>query len=86
MKYRSFGRTGWQVSEIGFGAWAIGADWGKVVSEEDSLGAIYASLDNGVNLSTQQMCTEMVAANAWLARRSRDIRRGSMWLPKPGGG
>lgn len=49
MKYRSFGRTGWQVSEIGFGAWAIGADWGKVVSEEDSLGAIYASLDNGVN-------------------------------------
>ena len=49
MKYRPFGRTGWQVSEIGFGAWAIGADWGKVVSEEDSLGAIYASLDNGVN-------------------------------------
>ena len=49
MKYRPFGRTGWQVSEIGFGAWAIGADWGKVVSEEDSLGAIHASLDNGVN-------------------------------------
>ncbi len=30
MKYRTFGRTGWQVSEIGFGAWAIGADWGHV--------------------------------------------------------
>lgn len=49
MKYRPFGRTGWQVSEIGFGAWAIGSEWGKVVSEEDALGAIYASLDNGVN-------------------------------------
>jgi aryl-alcohol dehydrogenase-like predicted oxidoreductase len=49
MKYRPFGRTGWQVSEIGFGAWAIGSEWGKVVSEEDALGAIYASLDKGVN-------------------------------------
>jgi len=29
MKYRSFGRTGWQVSEIGFGAWAIGASWAR---------------------------------------------------------
>lgn len=48
MKYRSFGRTGWQVSEIGFGAWAIGSQWGEV-SEEDALGAILASIDNGVN-------------------------------------
>lgn len=30
MKYRVFGRTGWQVSEIGFGAWQIGGDWGAV--------------------------------------------------------
>lgn len=48
MNYRLFGRTGWQVSEIGFGAWAIGAEWGEV-SEEDALGAILASIDHGVN-------------------------------------
>ena len=48
MKYRPFGRTGWKVSEIGFGAWAIGSAWGEV-SEEDALGAILASIDNGVN-------------------------------------
>ena len=48
MNYRPFGRTGWQVSEIGFGAWAIGAEWGEV-SEEDALGAILASIDHGVN-------------------------------------
>lgn len=48
MKYRSFGRTGWQVSEIGFGAWAIGAEWGAV-SEQDAIAALHASLDNGVN-------------------------------------
>lgn len=49
MRYRRFGRTDWEVSEIGFGAWAIGADWGHV-SEADALEALHASLDLGVNL------------------------------------
>ncbi len=48
MKYRSFGRTGWQVSEVSFGAWAIGADWGQV-SEADALDALHASIDHGIN-------------------------------------
>jgi aryl-alcohol dehydrogenase-like predicted oxidoreductase len=48
MKYRDFGRTGWKVSEIGLGAWAIGASWGEV-SDEDALGAILTSIDEGVN-------------------------------------
>jgi len=49
MKYRAFGSTGWEVSEIGFGAWAIGADWGHV-SEVDALQALHKSIDLGVNL------------------------------------
>jgi aryl-alcohol dehydrogenase-like predicted oxidoreductase len=48
MKYRNFGRTGWQVSEISFGAWALGADWGYV-SDEDALNALHAALDEGIN-------------------------------------
>jgi len=48
VNYRSFGRTGWQVSEISFGAWALGADWGYV-SEEDALDALHAALDQGIN-------------------------------------
>jgi aryl-alcohol dehydrogenase-like predicted oxidoreductase len=48
MNYRPFGRTGWQVSEIGLGAWAIGADWGHV-SDADALDALRVSLDSGVN-------------------------------------
>ena len=48
MNYRSFGRTGWQVSEISFGAWALGADWGHV-SEEDALDALHTALDEGIN-------------------------------------
>jgi aryl-alcohol dehydrogenase-like predicted oxidoreductase len=49
MKYRPFGRTGWQVSEISFGAWAIGSAWGEV-SDEDALAALHTSIDQGVNL------------------------------------
>jgi len=48
MRYRPFGRTGWRVSEIGFGAWAIGGDWGYV-SEEDALNALHTAIDNGIN-------------------------------------
>src|SRR5438045_4564294 len=39
MKYRTFGRTGWKVSEIGFGAWAIGGSWGPQ-QDEDSIAAL----------------------------------------------
>ena len=48
MKYRSLGRTGWKVSEISFGAWAIGGAWGKV-DDRESLAALHAALDGGVN-------------------------------------
>ncbi|MFW6062046.1 MAG: aldo/keto reductase, partial [Planctomycetota bacterium] len=48
MQYGALGRTGLRVSEIGFGAWAIGGSWGPQ-SEEDSLAALNTALDNGVN-------------------------------------
>jgi aryl-alcohol dehydrogenase-like predicted oxidoreductase len=48
MKYRAFGRTGWQVSEVGFGAWAIGGSWGHV-DEDDALEALRAAIEAGVN-------------------------------------
>jgi len=50
MNYRSFGRTGWEISEISFGAWAIGSAWGELVSESDAVDALHAAIDKGVNL------------------------------------
>ena len=49
MKYREFGRTGWQVSTVSFGAWAIGADWGQV-EKKDAIAALHTALDEGINL------------------------------------
>ena len=49
MKYRKLGRTGWEISEISFGAWAIGGTWGEV-KDDESLKALNKALDLGVNL------------------------------------
>ncbi|MBK9125656.1 MAG: aldo/keto reductase [Chloroflexi bacterium] len=49
MKYRAFGRTGWDVSEVSFGAWAIGSAWGAV-DDSESIAAMHTCIDNGVNL------------------------------------
>ena len=48
MHYRTLGRTGWKVSDISFGAWAIGGAWGDV-SEENALAALNKAIDSGVN-------------------------------------
>ncbi|MFL6448827.1 MAG: aldo/keto reductase [Bryobacteraceae bacterium] len=48
MQYRPLGRTGWNVSEISFGAWAIGGSWGDV-DDSQSLAALHAAIDAGVN-------------------------------------
>jgi aryl-alcohol dehydrogenase-like predicted oxidoreductase len=48
MNYRPLGRTGWNISEISFGAWAIGGAWGEVTDEE-SLAALNQAIDSGIN-------------------------------------
>jgi aryl-alcohol dehydrogenase-like predicted oxidoreductase len=48
MKYRELGRTGWKVSSLSFGAWAIGGTWGTV-DDSESLAALHKAIDMGVN-------------------------------------
>ena len=49
MEYRPLGRTGWNISEIGFGAWGIGGDaWGNT-DDTTSLAALHRAIDLGVN-------------------------------------
>ena len=49
---RDFGRTGWRVSSIGFGAWAIGGSWGDV-SETDAKDTLNAALDAAIEMAAQ---------------------------------
>ncbi len=48
MEYRELGRTGWRVSTISFGAWAIGGSWGNV-DDGESLAALHRAVELGVN-------------------------------------
>ena len=48
MNQRVLGRTGWKVSDVSFGAWAIGGAWGQV-SDEESMAALHEAVDRGVN-------------------------------------
>ena len=48
MKYRPLGRTGFKVSEVSFGAWAIGGSWGDV-DDRTSLATLHKAIDSGVN-------------------------------------
>jgi len=48
MQHRELGRTGFRVSTVSFGAWAIGGSWGAV-DDETSMRALHAAIDSGVN-------------------------------------
>jgi aryl-alcohol dehydrogenase-like predicted oxidoreductase len=47
MKYRRFGRTGWQVSEIGYGMWGMAGWTGS--EDEESLQSLQKAIDLGCN-------------------------------------
>src|SRR3954452_20706445 len=47
MQTRTLGRTGRQISEIGFGAWQVGGDWGDV-DEDTAIETLHAAVDAGV--------------------------------------
>src|SRR5512136_2468681 len=48
MEFRELGRTGWKVSTIGLGTWAMGSLWGPV-DDRESLATLNRALDLGVN-------------------------------------
>lgn len=48
MEYRELGRTGWKVSSISLGTWAMGGLWGAV-NDRESLATLNRAVDLGVN-------------------------------------
>lgn len=48
MQYRELGRTGFKVSTVSFGAWAIGGTWGAV-EDAESMAALHRAVERGVN-------------------------------------
>lgn len=71
MRYRTFGRTGWQVSEVGYGLWGVAGWTGS--DDEQSLQAMQLSVDLGCNFfdtalaygegKSEQMLGQLLRAN-----------------------
>ncbi len=75
MKYRPFGNLGWKISEISYGAWALGGSWGAQ-DDRESIAALQRALDLGVNLIDTAAGygngrSERVIAEAVSGRRDR---------------
>lgn len=73
MRYRELGRTGWKVSEISFGAWAIGSSWGKV-DDNESLKALHRAVDLGVNFIDTADVYGMGHSERLIARLKKERR------------
>ena len=83
MRYRPLGRTGWEVSEISFGAWAIGAEWGPV-SDTESLAALHQAVDCGVNFIDTADVYGMGRSERLIAQLRRERPREIMVATKAG--
>ncbi|CAJ1224660.1 oxidoreductase, aldo keto reductase family protein [Lactiplantibacillus xiangfangensis] len=49
MKYRQFGNTGYEISEVSLGTWQLGGKWGLPFSEKDAMDTLAEAYDQGVN-------------------------------------
>jgi aryl-alcohol dehydrogenase-like predicted oxidoreductase len=71
MQFRPLGRTGWKVSDISFGAWAIGGSWGNV-SDEESMAALHKAVECGVNFFDTADVYGMGRSERLIAKLKRD--------------
>ncbi|MCJ8323640.1 MAG: aldo/keto reductase [Rhizobiales bacterium] len=85
MRYRKFGRTPWDISEITFGAWQLGGTWGQV-SEKDAISTLLYAFDNGINMVDTAAAygggrSEELVGKAIASRRSEKIYVATKILP-----
>ncbi len=92
MQTRKFGRTGQEVSEIGFGSWGIGGGQWVAVEDGEALGALHAALDLGVTfIDTADVygdgrSEKLIARALERTRRAAPLRRHQGWQTPAGAG
>ena len=75
MKYRTLGKSGIKVSEIGFGAWTIGLDWwGKKIDDEEAIRMLKKAYDVGINFYETADMYGKGKSERLMARAFKDMR------------
>ena len=83
VKLRTLGRTGFEISTVSFGAWAIGGTWGQV-DDSESLAALHKALDLGVNFFDTADVYGDGHSERLLARLRRE-RKDPFWITTKAG-
>src|SRR6186713_973959 len=78
MKYKALGRTGFEISSVSFGAWAIGGTWGQV-DDAEAMRCLHRALDLGVNFFDTADVYGDGHSERLLARLRRE-RRDPFWV------
>jgi aryl-alcohol dehydrogenase-like predicted oxidoreductase len=84
MRVRRLGRTDMEVSEISFGAWAIGGFWGEV-DDSESLRALHAAVDEGVNFIDTADVYGDGRSERLIARLKRERPHDRIWVATKAG-
>jgi aryl-alcohol dehydrogenase-like predicted oxidoreductase len=92
MHWRTLGRTGIEVSEIGYGAWGIGGSQWRGASDDESTAALRRALDLGLNFidtalaygdgHSERLIGRIVPANIHIATKVPPRNR--LWPARPG--
>lgn len=78
MKLRRLGKTGWDVSAVSMGCWALGGQWGAV-SERQAVATVHAAMDAGVNLFDTADSYGLGQSELFLGKALAD-RRGTAYV------
>ena len=83
MEYRSLGKTGFKVSTVSMGAYALGGQWGDV-DEAQSTATVHATCDAGINLFDVADGYEPLVAEERLGKALKEWRHGVLISTKVG--
>lgn len=95
MNYRRFGRTGWEISEIGFGAWGISGKQWIGATDAESLTALHRAFDRGLNFvdtalaygdghSERLVGHALRSAPQWIYVATKVPPKNRLWPARPG--
>jgi L-galactose dehydrogenase len=79
MEYRKLGKTGWNVSIIGYGAAPLGGVYGKL-DEKQGIRSVHAAIDRGINFIDTAPYYGATASETVLGKALKGIPRQSYYL------
>jgi len=79
MEYRTLGKTGWQVSILGYGASSLGSEF-RDIDEAEGIRSVRVSLDAGVNLIDVSPYYGRTTAETVLGKALQTVPRDSYYL------